>query len=95
MTTSSRFKHACAPEHDVTPEKAPQLPILTDAQLAATWRAVYEQEGLYLEPSAAAGFAGLPYFADTPHATHLVWVTGGGLQPQAAIQEYLAACHVE
>ena len=68
---------------------------LTDAQLAATWRAVYEQEGLYLEPSAAAGFAGLPYFADTPHATHLVWVTGGGLQPQAAIQEYLATCHVE
>lgn len=68
---------------------------LTDSQLAATWRAVYEQEGLYLEPSAAAGFAGLPYFADTPHATHLVWVTGGGLQPQAAIQEYLATCHVE
>jgi hypothetical protein len=34
MTTSSRFKHACAPEYEVIPEKAPQLPILTDAQLA-------------------------------------------------------------
>ena len=33
MTTSSRFKHACAPEYEVVPGTA-ELPTLTDAQLA-------------------------------------------------------------
>ena len=61
----------------------------SDSQIYDKWIEVQEDEDIYLEPSAAIGFAGIQYFADVSHATHLVWVTGGGLQPFEAKAEYL------
>jgi D-serine dehydratase len=41
---------------------------------------LYNAEGIYIEPSSAAGFVPLKAL-DRPGAIHLVWGTGGGLVP--------------
>lgn len=60
-----------------------------DATLFRLLALAHHTEGLQLEPSAAAGLAGIPYFADMPHATHLVWATGGSLLPANEFAHYL------
>ena len=55
-----------------------------------------ETEGLRIEPSAAAGLAGparvsaaLPAEA-LAHATHICWLTGGAMVPEAEMESYVA-----
>lgn len=76
-----------------------------DAQLFDFLRDCMRTEGLFLEPSACAAFAGparLWTYADTrayierrnlsehmQNSTHIVWATGGGLVPQSVREEYL------
>lgn len=63
-------------------------------------------EGIYVEPSAAAGLRGPQWLLDSPegrawlrehhldrameHATHVIWTTGGSLVPEAVRAEYRA-----
>lgn len=69
-----------------------------DATLARLVAAVWHDEGLRLEPSAAAAAAGplmaraagLPRLAGRP-ATHILWATGGGMLPEADFAALLAA----
>ena len=59
---------------------------------------LFQTEGIFLEPSALAGFPGVLHvecggFGPHPHAaqgTHLVWCTGGSLVPEQERQAYLA-----
>ncbi|MDO5090356.1 MAG: D-serine ammonia-lyase [Cardiobacteriaceae bacterium] len=61
-----------------------------DAELHRLLALAHQHENLKLEPSAAAGFAGLPHFAHIENATHLVWTTGGSMVPDDIFAQYLA-----
>lgn len=61
-----------------------------DDELYRLLALAHRHEKLKLEPSAAAGFAGLQYFAHLDNATHLVWATGGSMVPDSIFAEYLA-----
>lgn len=66
-----------------------------DAQLYDDLRLINSQEGILLEPSACAAFAGPRRILETPfahlaeNATHIAWATGGSMVPPAIMQEYL------
>lgn len=67
---------------------------VSDADLFAWLRQLWDRAAFRLEPSAAAAFAAmgpvcaiLPGIAD---ATHVVWTTGGALLPEAEFQAALA-----
>ncbi len=53
---------------------------LTDAQLMRYMQGLWDSEGIFVEPSAAAGFV-LPHSMETG-GTVVVWATGGGLVPE-------------
>lgn len=73
-----------------------------DETLFANLRGLADSEGIYLEPSACAGFAGairLPmegtaYLAsqglDLQKAVQIVWATGGSMVPEDEMAHYLA-----
>jgi D-serine dehydratase len=70
---------------------------VTDAAMAASVAALWRDEGLRLEPSAAAAAAGptLVRAADLPRlagrdATHILWATGGSMLPEADFAAVLA-----
>jgi D-serine dehydratase len=64
---------------------------------------LFEQEALFVEPSAAAGFPGYCLTQQTgnyaerigrealKNATHIVWATGGGMVPDREREKYLGA----
>jgi D-serine dehydratase len=65
-----------------------------DQALFETLRLLNQTESITVEPSACAGFASLAWqreigFAQYAHATHLIWLTGGGMVPSAEMQRYL------
>ena len=66
-----------------------------DAQLYDDLRLINSQEGILLEPSACAAFAGPRRILETPFAhlaqsaTHIAWATGGSMVPPSIMQEYL------
>ena len=70
---------------------------VTDQEMLAWMRLAWTREGLRLEPSAAAAFAGCARLqgdasvALPPAATHVLWTTGGALLPEAVFQAQLAA----
>ncbi|MEI7969642.1 MAG: D-serine ammonia-lyase [Betaproteobacteria bacterium] len=68
---------------------------VADEEMLAWMRIAWEQEGLRLEPSAAAAFAGCarllaaspdPY---PPAAVHVLWTTGGALLPEDVFRDQL------
>ena len=65
-----------------------------DASLFTLLAMLYNTEKIRLEPSALAGFAGIPFILDdcpdADKATHLVWATGGSLVPPIQWQGYYA-----
>lgn len=67
---------------------------VSDADLFAWLRVLWDRAALRLEPSAAAAFAAVgPACAALPdiaHATHVVWTTGGALLPEEEFQAALA-----
>ncbi|WP_246686394.1 MULTISPECIES: pyridoxal-phosphate dependent enzyme [unclassified Methylobacterium] len=67
---------------------------VSDADLFAWLRDLWDRAGLRLEPSAAAAFAAVGpacgVLPDVAHATHVVWTTGGALLPEAEFQAALA-----
>lgn len=64
---------------------------VTDDALMQYVKQLWQQHGIFLEPSATAGFAGVAMLKDVyPSAQHLVWATGGGLVPTAEKCQYFA-----
>ena len=73
---------------------------VTDEELYRLLALLEQTQGLCLEPSAVAGFAGIAPVLAAPHyratldgATHLVWGTGGSMVPQAEMAAYVARGH--
>ena len=70
---------------------------VTDEELYRLLALLEQTQGLRLEPSAVAGFAGIPAVLAAPQyqphletATHLVWGTGGSMVPEAEMAAYVA-----
>lgn len=76
---------------------------VSDEHLFADLHALREMEGLFVEPSACAGFAGAVELskmtdylessglgAHWENAAHIVWATGGALVPEGEREMYLA-----
>lgn len=59
-----------------------------DSELLAGVRWLYEGDGVLVEPSATAGLT-IPWRVGA--GTHLVWLTGGALVPEAEREAMLAA----
>ena len=70
---------------------------VTDQEMLAWMRMAWTREGLRLEPSAAAAFAGCARLladasvAQPPAATHVLWTTGGALLPEAVFRSQLVS----
>ncbi len=62
---------------------------INDSRLYEFLKALYEEEGIFLEPSALAGFLGPVLFGNKYNATHICWATGGSLVPEYVRKEYL------
>ena len=71
---------------------------VSDKKLNRLVADLYEQEKIFIEPSAAAGFPGYclvrqcnEYIVNFPmeNATHIVWATGGSMVPEAERNTYL------
>ena len=70
---------------------------VTDEELYRLLALLEQTQGLRLEPSAVAGFAGIQHVLAAPqyqatlaHATHLVWGTGGSMVPGQEMAAYVA-----
>lgn len=76
---------------------------VSDERLFNDLHALHETEGLFVEPSACAGFAGAVELskmtdylessglgAHWENAAHIVWATGGALVPEGEREKYLA-----
>ena len=76
---------------------------VSDEHLFTYLRALYAAEGLFVEPSACAGFVGAAELskmtdylessglgAHFANAAHIVWATGGALVPEGERETYLA-----
>ena len=65
-------------------------------------KGLFDSEGIFLEPSACAGFSGAARLAaeardylqaqklDLARATQIIWATGGALVPELERAQYLA-----
>lgn len=75
---------------------------IKDEKLYALMKMLYEQEEIFIEPSACAAFAvllqhkTLDEFIEANHlreymknATHIAWATGGNMVPKEMVKEYL------
>jgi len=75
---------------------------VSDSRMEALVRTLYEKEGIFVEPSAAAGFPGYTSVqrcadyrekfspAAMEHSAHIVWATGGSMVPEEERKKYLA-----
>lgn len=75
---------------------------VSDIRMEALVRDLYAREGIFVEPSAAAGFPGFPAvqrktgYAERlapsamDHSVHIVWATGGSMVPEEERKKYLA-----
>lgn len=65
-----------------------------DSRLYDYLRQLWDQEGIFIEPSSCAGFAGPDRIVaadpsvNTEGAVHIVWATGGSLVPQEIREQY-------
>lgn len=65
---------------------------IEDENLFHYMKILYRYDGIFVEPSAAAGFHGVPLISrmiSNDNAIHLVWSTGGSLVPQELRKEML------
>lgn len=65
---------------------------IDDYRLDDFLRALYEEENIFLEPSALAGFLGPIYVSDKykdKNITHMCWGTGGSLVPEDVRKELI------
>ena len=60
-----------------------------DERLIELVKMLYESEGIFIEPSAAASFYGVYHINNFKNATHIFWSTGGKMVPEEERQKYL------
>lgn len=63
---------------------------ISDEKLYYYLRKLADQEGIFIEPSACAGFEGTlrVVYNDECEATHVVWATGGAMVPREEMDAY-------
>ncbi|MCB6992033.1 D-serine ammonia-lyase [bacterium 210820-DFI.6.37] len=63
---------------------------ISDEKLYYYLRTLADQEGIFIEPSACAGFEGplRVVYNDECEATHVVWATGGAMVPREEMDAY-------
>lgn len=63
---------------------------ISDEKLYYYLRKLADQEGIFIEPSACAGFEGplRVVYNDECEATHVVWATGGAMVPREEMDAY-------
>src|SRR5439155_9906573 len=62
-----------------------QIVSVTDAEITDAWLEIASREGLFCEPSSAAGFAALAHVELDPGSTVVCVLTGHGLKDTAAV----------
>lgn len=62
---------------------------IEDEKLLELMKILYEEEGIKVEPSAAAGLLGPVLWEDTKETTHIAWLTGGSLIPDKEFEKLL------
>ena len=85
MRSHRRHALSRAPAHREAAEAAAEVVSVSDEEIVQAWRDLAQLEGVFCEPSSAAGIAGLR--ARTPdRGTRVVCViTGHGLKDPAAV----------
>ena len=83
-TVASAIRIA-APAHRAEAEGAAEVVSVTDDELLAAWHDLARLEGVFCEPSSAAGVAGLRARPPEPGARVVCVVTGHGLKDPAAV----------
>jgi threonine synthase len=71
--------------HELVVEGRVQLVTVTDSEITAAWLELASREGLFCEPSSAAGLAGLARIELEPGSTVVAVLTGHGLKDTAAV----------
>jgi threonine synthase len=64
---------------------------VTDDEIAAAWRSLARQEGVFCEPASAAAVAGLAYAGDIAGRRVVCIITGHGLKDPEAVDRLLEA----
>jgi threonine synthase len=59
---------------------------VSDAEITDAWLEIASREGIFCEPSSAAGYAGLSHVELEPGSTVVVVLTGHGLKDTAAVE---------
>ncbi len=62
---------------------------VSDENLCRYVKMLYNSCGIFIEPSAAAGFKGLSFVEDNENANHIIWATGGNMVPEYERQRVL------
>ncbi len=62
-----------------------EIVTVDDSEITAAWLEIASREGLFCEPSSAAGFAGLAHVELEPGSTVVPVLTGHGLKDTAAV----------
>jgi threonine synthase len=62
-----------------------EIVTVEDAEITNAWLEIASREGLFCEPSSAAGFAGLAHVELEPDSTVVCVLTGHGLKDTAAV----------
>jgi threonine synthase len=71
--------------HELVVEGRVQLVTVSDSEITAAWLELASREGLFCEPSSAAGLAGLAHIELEPGSTVVAVLTGHGLKDTAAV----------
>lgn len=63
---------------------------IDDSKLYEYLKLLADKEGIFIEPSACAGFEGPRHMvcSEECEATHIVWATGGAMVPEAEMKQY-------
>ena len=75
-------------------ERRAEIVTVSDKEITDAWLEVASLEGVFCEPSSAAGVAGLAYIELVPGSTVVCVLTGHGLKDTAAVDELTAATTV-
>ncbi len=74
-----------APAHRAEAEAAAEIRSVDDEQILAAWRDLARLEGVFCEPSSAAGIAGLRAHPPEPGSRVVCVVTGHGLKDPVTV----------
>ena len=98
VTMASAIRIAEPAHHDevmaLIEERRAEIVTVSDKEITDAWLEVASLEGIFCEPSSAAGVAGLAYIELVPGSTVVCVLTGHGLKDTAAVEDLTAATTV-